>query len=99
MGVKGRRTYTETFKVDAVRLATESGKTVRQVARELELDPGTLHTWVRQRRKRSGDVAPDEPVTGTLEDELRRVRGELKRVTEERDFLKKATAYFAKESK
>jgi transposase len=99
MGVKGRRTHSEAFKADAVRLATESGKTVRQVARDLDLDPGSLHTWIRQQGKRSGDVPPDKPVFETLEDELRRVRGELKRVTEERDFLKKVTAYFAKESK
>lgn len=98
MGVKGRRTYTESFKADAIRMVTQGGKSVRQVARDLDLDPGSLHTWVRQQQKRSGDVV-QMASTGPLEDEVRRLRKELARVTEERDILKKATAYFAKESK
>jgi transposase len=97
MGVKGRRTYSEQFKADAIKLATESGKTVRQVARDLELDPGSLHTWIRQRGKRAGDAA--QSAGETLEEEVRRLRRDLANVTDERDFLKKATAYFAKESK
>jgi transposase len=99
MGVKGRRTYTEEFKADAIKLATESGKTVRQVARDLQLDPGSLHTWIRQRGKRPGDAAAAETKTESLEEEVRRLRRDLAKVTDERDFLKKATAYFAKESK
>jgi len=97
MGVKGRRTYSEQFKADAIKLAIESGKTVRQVARDLELDPGSLHTWIRQRGKRTGDTA--QLAGETLEEEVRRLRRDLANVTDERDFLKKATAYFAKESK
>jgi transposase len=99
MGVKGRRTYSEQFKADAIKLATESGKTVRQVARDLELDPGSLHTWIRQRGKRAGDAVPAQSAGETLEEEVRRLRRDLANVTDERDFLKKATAYFAKESK
>jgi transposase len=97
MGVKGRKTYSEQFKSDAINLATESGKTVRQVARDLDVEPGTLHTWIRQRGKRAGDVAT-ESKTETLEEEVRRLRRDLAQVTNERDFLKKATAYFAKEN-
>jgi transposase len=100
MGVKGRRTYTEAFKTDAIKMVLEGGKTVRQVARDLDLEPGSLHTWIRQRGKRPGDAAPKSSATSpSLEDEVRRLRKELERVTEERDILKKATAYFAKESK
>src|SRR5665213_1233155 len=58
MGVKGRRTYDDQFKADAVRLGTESNKTVREVAQSLGIEPGTLHTWIRQSGKRSGDAAP-----------------------------------------
>ena len=99
MGVKGRRTYSEQLKADAIKLATESGKTVRQVARDLQLDPGSLHTWIRQRGKRAGDALQAQPSGETLEEEVRRLRRDLANVTDERDFLKKATAYFAKESK
>ena len=95
---KTRRAYSDQFKADAIKLATSSGKTVRQVARELHLEPGSLHTWIRERGKRAGDiVAPN--TNETLEEEVRRLRRELANLTDERDFLKKATAYFAKESK
>jgi transposase len=99
MGVKGRRTYDGQFKADAVRLGTESNKTVREVAQSLGIEPGTLHTWIRQSGKRSGDAAPAQRQSETLEEEVRRLRRDLARVTDERDFLKKATAYFAKENK
>ena len=98
MGVKGRRIYSEQFKSDAVKLATESGKTVRQVARDLDIEPGSLHTWIRQSGSRAGDAAAGSK-TESLEEEVRRLRRELANVTDERDFLKKATAYFAKENK
>src|SRR5579862_8109828 len=98
MAGKTRRAYSEQFKTDAIKLATQSGKTVRQVARDLQLDPGSLHTWIRERGKRAGDAGA--PLPGeTLEEEVRRLRRDLAEVTSERDFLKKATAYFAKESK
>lgn len=99
MGVKGRRTYTEEFKADAVKLVLESGKSARQVARDLQLDAGSLHTWIRQRKKRAGDIVVADEKSETLEEEVRRLRRDLARVTDERDFLKKATAYFAKESR
>jgi transposase len=98
MGVKGRRTYDRQFKANAVKLATKSGKTVRQVARDLGVEPGTVHTWIRQSGERAGDAAR-EPRSETLQQEVDRLRRELARVTDERDFLKKATAYFARESK
>jgi transposase len=94
MGVKGRRAYSEQFKSDAVKLATAGTKTVRQVARDLELEPGILHTWIRERGKRAGDVVA---ATETLEEEVRRLRRDLAAVTDERDFLKKASAYFARD--
>jgi transposase len=98
MGVKGRRIFTEQFKSDAVKLATDGENSVRQVARDLDLEPGTLHTWIRQRGKRAGDVVATSK-TETLEEEVRRLRRDLAAVTDERDFLKKATAYFAREKK
>jgi transposase len=97
MGVKARRTYDDKFKADAVRLGTESNKTIREVAQSLGIEPGTLHTWIRKSGKRPGEgVVIEAP---SLEEEVRQLRRDLARVTDERDFLKKATAYFAKESK
>ncbi len=97
MAGKTRRAYGEQFKTDAIKLVTQSGKTVRQVARDLQLDPGSAargFAW----GKRAGDAAAPPPGE-TLEEEVRRLRRDLADVTNERDFLKKATAYFAKESK
>jgi transposase len=98
MAARARRAYTEQFKADSVKLAVQSDKTVRQVARDLQIEPGLLHTWIRQQGKLVDKVAK-QPRGETLEDEVRRLRRELANVTEERNFLKKATAYFAKENK
>ncbi|GAC1463236.1 MAG: transposase [Gemmatimonadaceae bacterium] len=99
MGAKGRRTFTDSFKADAIKLALAGNKTIRQIARDLDVDPGTLHTWIRERKQRPADTSAKPPAATPLEEELRRVRKELERVTEERDILKKAAAYFARESK
>ena len=98
-----RRIFDEAFKADAVRLATSSSKTAAQVARELDISPNNLNNWIRERKMRPGDRAPSasedclEPET--IEDENRRLRRENAQLIKERDFLKKATAYFAKDHK
>jgi transposase len=102
MGAK-RRVFTPEFKIEAVRLATGSEKPLSQVARELGIRPDMLRTWRRQAQSRaglvSGDVFPGNGKLSSQEEEVRRLRRELERVTQERDFLKKATVYFAKESR
>lgn len=88
-----RRRYTSEFKVEAVRLVAASGKPVAQIARELGINEQTLHNWKKQAASGDGTgVAPDRFAP---QDEIRRLRRELARVTEERDILKKATAFFA----
>ena len=97
--VKKRRRYTKEFKLEAVRLAVESEKTVAEVARDLGIAPSLLHKWKQQVEAR--DVATVFPGNGKPagpEDETRRLRRELERVKQERDFLKKAAAFFARES-
>ena len=95
---KSRNQYSDEYKSEAVRLVKESGKPVTQIARELGLNPNMLHRWVREEdaagvagKTRSGVKADQE--------ELARLRRELARVTAERDFLKRAAAYFAKDHK
>ena len=99
MGKKFRRSFTREFKLEAIRLATAGDKTVRQVARELEVDSSTLHTWIREAREKPATAFPGTGKSGAAEEEVRRLRRELDRVTEERDILKKAAAFFAKESR
>lgn len=97
--VRSRRSYTREFKVEAVRLAHESEKSVAQIARELGIHPTLLGRWIKQL-----EVDPEQafPGKGHLKDrdeEVRRLRLELERVTQERDILKKAVAIFSKEPK
>lgn len=88
-----RRRYTAEFKVEAVRLVATSGKPLAQIARELGINEQTLHNWKKQAVSRDGTgVEPDRFV---LEEENRRLRRENARLQEERDILKKATAFFA----
>lgn len=89
--------YTEEFRLEAVRQVTEKGYPVTQVAERLGVASKTLYLWVR---KASGE--PKTRAGARLEntqEEVRRLKAELRRVTEERDILKKAAAYFARASK
>ena len=87
--------YTTEFKASAVKLAIESDQPVSKTAEELGVNKNTLHTWISKyhRPQKAGGVEEEH-----LYDELKRLRKDNKRLTEERDILKKAAAYFAKES-
>jgi len=90
-----RRQYTPEQKADAVRMVQELGN-LSQVARDLDLTPGSLRSWVRQAEIDAGK-GPDGALTTGERDELRRLRRENRTLEMERDFLKKAAAFFAKE--
>jgi transposase len=98
-----RRQFSREFKLEAVRLAKESGKPQAQVARELGIRPDMLRSWKRQAEGRAGfvveDVFPGHVQGSSQDDEVRRLRREVDQLKQERDFLKKAAAYFAKESR
>ncbi len=86
--------FTEEFKLEAIKQITEQGRSVAEVADRLGVSTHSLYAWIKrynkpleQRQFESNEVA-----------ELKRLRAEVKRLTEERDILKKAAAYFAKES-
>jgi transposase-like protein len=93
---KRRARYTLEFKLEAVRLV-KAGQEVSVTARVLGLPKATLGNWVRLAEKGDLQGAGDKPVSAE-QMELARLRAELARVKMERDILKKATAYFAKES-
>ena len=86
--------FSDDFKKDAVSQVIERGYSVREVAGRLGISTKSLYTWKAQFSK-PAQVGDDE---AALASELRRVKRELARVTGERDILKKATAYFARES-
>jgi transposase len=87
--------YSLEFRREAVRLLRSSGRSVPQLARELGCSPQSLRNWSRQL---GVDDGRSNGLTSDERDELRRLRRELRTVTEEREILKKAAAFFAKES-
>jgi transposase len=95
---RARRRFTNEFKLETVKLVKESDKSIGQIARDLDLTESALRNWVRQYEIDHGDGPPGALTTVELE-ELRRLRRENQQLRMERDLLKKATAFFAKESK
>lgn len=96
MGDK-RRQFTREFKLEAVRLVTEGQQSIAEVAQELGIRADMLRAWKRQveglPRSEKKNLFPGHG----QEAELKRLRREVQRLEQERDFLKKAAAYFAKE--
>jgi transposase len=93
---RDRRSFTPEFKAEAVKVVQQSGKSVAMVARELDLTETALRRWVDQAevdagRGRDGALTSDERA------ELAQLRREVRTLRMERDILKKATAFFAKE--
>lgn len=97
MSKKKRRSFTEEQKAEAVKIVKTSGKTVTQVAHEMGLTVSALRKWVKQ-DEINQNPTPRGPLTTDERAELARLRKELKRVEMERDFLKKAAAFFARET-
>lgn len=93
-GLSDKR-YTEEFKQEAVKQITERGYSISDVSRRLGVTTHSLYAWLKKYGKGPVHAAN----LGDQQAEIKRLRAELKRVTEERDILKKATAYFAKESR
>ena len=88
------RQYTDEFRSEAVKQVIERGFTVIDVASRIGIPKHTLYEWVHKARKLAPAVGGASEKIDSAE--VRRLKAELKRVTEERDILKKAAAYFAK---
>ncbi len=92
-----RRRFSDEYKAEAVRLVGNGGKRVGAIARELGLGETALRRWVRQAEIDAGR-GPAEALTTGEREELAQLRRENQRLRMEREILKKATAFFAKES-
>src|SRR5690606_31055005 len=98
MNQEKQKVYSAEFRASAVKLANESDQSIAQTAKDLGINVNTLHTWIsKYSRPKTSDkaVRTDEH----LYDELKRLKKEVARLTEERDLLKKAAAYFAREQR
>ena len=97
MAKRKRRAFTKEFKAETVRLVRDSGKSVGAIARELDLTETALREWVKADEVTAADK-PAEALTGAEREELLRLRRDVKRLQMEREILKKAAAFFAKEA-
>jgi len=97
MSRRKRRIFTPEFKAESVRIVRESGRSIGQIAKELDLTENCLREWVQRDRLGASRPGP-EPLAIAERQELETLRRENKRLRMERDILKKATAFFAKES-
>lgn len=99
---RGRRAFTPEFKTEALRVMREQrelGVTLSAIGRELDVPPNLLRSWARRATERDGAapvVQSGQQRAPTAEDEVRRLHHENQTLRQERDFLKKASAYFAR---
>ncbi len=97
MGKKVQR-YTPEFRAEAVKLVLVQGLSLREASQRIGISKGTLSGWVSNARGGKTSTLPGMPTVAELEKENLRLRKELAQVRMERDIVKKAAAYFAKES-
>ncbi len=98
MAKRKRRAYSAEYKAEVVELIRKSGKSVGAVARELDLTETAVRRWVQQAEIDSGG-GPAGALTTAEREEFSQLRRRVKTLEMEREILKKATAFFAKESK
>jgi transposase len=95
----GRRKYDKQFKEETVRLVTEGGRQVTEVARSLGIHENMLHTWKRKHQEDPSGSFPGKGHLKPQEEELRRLQRENAALKEDREILKKALAIFSKHPK
>jgi len=98
MARRKRRQFSKEYKAEVVELIRRSGKSIGAVARELDLTETAVRRWVEQAEIDSSGV-PEGALTTAEREELARLRKQVKTLEMEREILKKATAFFAKESR
>ena len=87
--------YSDEFREEAVQLVLDSKSSVMQISKDIGVNIWTLREWVKKHREKSRAISPGKGET--LEEENRRLKREINILRQERDLLKKAAAYFAKE--
>ena len=92
-----RKTYDKEFKLSAVKMIVEGAMSVSQVSKDLGINENSLHNWKRAYLEDQQNAFPGKGRMKPEEEELRKVKKQLARVTMERDILKKAIAFFAKQ--
>ena len=99
MTKKKRKSYSREFKLEAVGLITKKGYSIAEASRNLGIEYSVLRRWKTQLVGDPQYAFPDKGKLKAPDEDVRRLKRELERVTEERDILKKALAYFAEDQK
>lgn len=99
MNKKGTPKYTDEFKFDAVKLVVEEGLSQAEVARRLGITPNSMSDWVRSYKKDNIHAFPGKGRQTPEQEEIRRLNKEIRELRMEREILKKATAFFVRETK
>lgn len=95
---KKRNEYTKEYRLGAVKLVTEQGYSYAEAGRSLGINANLISRWHRELKALDQDAFPGQGHLAPDQEEIRRLRDKIKRLELERDILKKATAFFAKES-
>ena len=93
-----RRAFTDEFRADVVRLCQAGGETIADVAKRLDLTESAVRGWVKKAEGETSEGSETEALTVSEKEELQRLRREVKTLRMEREILKKAATFFAKES-
>ena len=93
---RARREFTDTYKAEVIELCRTSGRSIASVARDLDLSETAVRRWVAQAEV---DAGRRDGLTSAEREELARLRREVRVLREERDILKRATAFFARETR
>jgi transposase len=97
MKTKSRKQYTEEFKREAIRLVTKDGYKVAEAARSLGINATMLRRWIQIAEGGAATPFPGKGILTSEQEEILKLREENKRLRQEKEILKKATAFFAKE--
>ncbi len=95
---KNRKNYTKQFKIDAAKLVLEEGLSGSEVGRNLGVGNGTVQRWVREYGNKQSEAFTGNGHLSPEQEKIKKLEAEVKRLKMEREILKKATAFFAKES-
>jgi len=97
--MKTRKTYSKEFKLDAIALVREQNYSTAEAARNLEITPQILGRWIKEAENDDGHAFRGNGKLTPEQEEIRKLKAQVKRLEMEREILKKATVFFAKETK
>lgn len=94
-----RKKYSQEFKLDAISLVLEQGYSRAEASRSLDINPNLLGRWVKEHQQDEGQAFRGNGKLTPEQEELRKLKAQVKRLEMEKEILKKATVFFAKETK